>query len=59
MVLVKILVVTLLDYVKELPGNNLEKYAKAFYKFNNLYQSQKIKYIEIFTIFIHFIKLKT
>lgn len=58
MALVEESTVTSLDYAKTLPAKEQEEYAKAFHKFNSLYESRKIKLAEIPTTFVDPIKLK-
>lgn len=58
MALVEESAITSLDYVKTLPANEQKEYAKAFHKFNSLYQNWKIKHVEVSTIFVDPIRLK-
>lgn len=58
MTLIKKLAIMSLDYIKTLSENKQEEYAKAFYKFNNLYQNKKIKHIKILLTFVDPIKPK-
>lgn len=42
MVLVEESAIMSFDYIKTLPANKREEYAKSFYEFNSLYQNRKI-----------------
>ena len=52
MALVEESAVKSLDYAQTLPANEREEYAKAFHKFNSLYQSRRSKHAEVPTTFV-------